>query len=79
MDQPTQTPNEISSAQTLKDNYYIYRLVINHEAQNSITMTVIQDPIGHFKRDNLEINFKTGEVVFKKNIGQQVELLSWKD
>lgn len=56
-----------------------FRLVINHEAQNSITMTVIQDPIEHFKKDNLEINFRTGEVVFKKNVGQKVELLSWKD
>lgn len=73
------TPNEISSAQTLKENYYIYRLVINHEVQNAITMTVIQDPIGHYRKENLEINFRTGEVVFKKNVGQKVELLSWKD
>lgn len=73
------TPNEISSAQTLKENYYVYRLVLNHEATDSLTITVIKDPIAHFKNDNIDINLRTGEVTIKKDIGIKQDLLSWKE
>lgn len=70
------TPNEIESAQTLKDRYFVYRIVVNHENPGNQKATVIQDPIALFKKDQLEINLRTGDVKITGFVGEEIELLA---
>ncbi len=75
------TPNEISSAQTLCDNYFVYRLQIHRNGKNSpeVKLSVIRNPIQLFKENKIDINLSTGEVNLKTYRGKDVQLLSWEE
>lgn len=65
------TPNEWDSAETLKDRYFIYYLVINSTEKN---IFIIQDPVEQYKLGNLAID-KNFTVEFSANAGQWQPLL----
>lgn len=72
------TKNELSSAQTLGDNYFVYRLQFNKENEKShIKLTIIKNPIKLFKSDEIDIDLTSGEVNLKSHKGKIVELLFW--
>lgn len=65
------TPNEIDTADTIGDNYFIYYLVANDDGKN---VFVIQNPIRQFEQGNLKID-KHLVVEFSQNAGQWHKLL----
>lgn len=65
------TPNELDTADTVGDNYYIYYLIANEEGKN---VFVIQNPIKQFEKGNLKID-KHLVVEFSQNAGQWQKLL----
>lgn len=70
------TPNEWSTANTTRDRYFIYRLMISKADKK---LYVIQDPVGLYKNDIIEMIPKNGaEITFNVDTaGQYEELLSW--
>ena len=75
------TPNEISTAETVRDNYFVYRLMINSDESK---LFVIQDPIGLYEKGLLNMIETTNgaDISFDiKNdqIGSFEELLTWED
>ena len=40
------TPNEWSAAESNKDRYYVYRLMVT---KGSLKLYIIQDPVGNYK------------------------------
>lgn len=74
------TKSELSSAQSMGDNYYIYRLQITNENNKPIVLlSIIRNPISLFKRDLIDIDLTTGEINLKAFSGENVDLLVWKD
>jgi len=69
------TSNEWNTAGTMKDRYFIYRLQLSkHERK----LFIIQDPVGLYKRDMIQMIPRDGaEVSFGNNAGREEELLSW--
>ncbi|MGX3065694.1 protein NO VEIN domain-containing protein [Ursidibacter arcticus] len=65
------TPNEWDSAETLKDRYFIYYLVINETSKN---VFVIQNPVEQYRLGNLTVD-KNFTVEFSANAGQWQQLL----
>ena len=74
------TRNELSSAQSLGGNYYVYRLQINgrEDGGKEVKLVVIRNPIQLFKENQIEIDLSTGEVNLKSYQGEEVQLLEWK-
>ncbi len=74
------TPNEWNTASTLKDRYYVYRLMISKTEKK---LFLIQDPVGLYKKDLIEMVPKDGaDITFSTNkaeIGNFEELLTWVD
>ena len=74
------TPNEWNTASTLKDRYYVYRLMISKTEKK---LFLIQDPVGLYKKDLIEMVPKDGaDITFSTNkfeIGKFEELLTWVD
>lgn len=72
------TPNEISTAETVRENYYVYRLIVN---KNESKLFVIQNPIQLFEDGLLTMTDNNGaDVSFDiKNakVGKFEELLVW--
>lgn len=72
------TPNEWSTANTNRDRYFIYRLMIS---KNEKKLFLIQDPVGLYKRDLIEMNPKDGaDITFNvhnSDVGSFEELLVW--
>lgn len=70
------TPNEWNTAGTMKDRYFIYRLMISKTEKK---LYIIQDPVGLYKTDRIEMVPKDGaDITFDLNIaGRFEELLSW--
>ena len=70
------TPNEWSTANTTRDRYFVYRLMISKTDKK---LYVIQDPVGLYKNDIIEMIPKNGaEITFNVDTaGQYEELLSW--
>lgn len=70
------TPNEWNMAETVRDSYYIYRLLIS---KNERKLFLIQDPVGKYKSDVLKMVPRNGaELVFDHTVGIFEELLVWK-
>lgn len=65
------TPNEWDSAETLKDRYFIYYLVINETGKN---VFIIQNPVEQYKLGNLAVD-KNFTVEFSANAGHWQPLL----
>ncbi|MCT7581443.1 protein NO VEIN domain-containing protein [Aliarcobacter butzleri] len=71
------TPNEWNAASTLKDSYYVYRLSIT---KNSIELHMIQNPVGLYKKDLIEMSPRDGaDIKFNNDVSKKVELLIWED
>lgn len=74
------TPNEWNTAGTLKDRYFIYRLMISKTEKK---LFLIQDPVGLYKKDLIEMVPKDGaDITFRPDnadVGSFEELLTWTD
>lgn len=70
------TPNEWNTAETIKDRYFVYRLMISKVEKK---LFIIQDPVGLYKSDILSMVPKDGaEITFDtKTAGNFEELLTW--
>ncbi|MGV8150005.1 MAG: protein NO VEIN domain-containing protein [Alkaliphilus sp.] len=70
------TPNEWSTASSLNDRYFIYRLMISKKERK---LFLIQDPVGMYKKDLIQmIPINGAEISFDtKNSGRFEELLVW--
>lgn len=70
------TPNEWNTAESLKDRYFVYRLMVSKETKK---LFIIQDPVHQYKNDNLNMSLKNGvDIVFNEKSGELLELLIWK-
>ncbi|WP_442598620.1 protein NO VEIN domain-containing protein [Neobacillus sp. D3-1R] len=59
------TPNEWSAAESNKERYYVYRLMVTKGAVKLIT---IQDPVGNYKLGNLSATPRNGmDIIFDPN------------
>lgn len=71
------TPNEWDTAQTLKDRYFVYRLMINKMEK---TIYILQDPVMLYKNDQISMSPRNGvEISFKEDVSEKTELLLWKN
>ena len=74
------TPNEWNTASSMKDRYFIYRLMISKTEKQ---LFLIQDPVGLYKKDLIEMVPKDGaDITFSTNkaeVGNFEELLTWVD
>lgn len=70
------TPNEWNTAGTMKDRYFVYRLMISKVEKK---LFILQDPVGLYKKDILSMIPKDGaEITFDtKTAGNFEELLTW--
>jgi hypothetical protein len=69
------TPNEWNTADSTKDRYFIYRLLLN---KHSRRLFIIQDPVGLYKKDVIKMIPRDGaDISFGNNAGTEEELLSW--
>jgi hypothetical protein len=71
------TPNEWNTAGTMKDRYFIYRLLLSKYSRK---LFIIQDPVGLYKKDVIQMVPRGGaDVIFNEDAGTEEELLSWKN
>ena len=70
------TPNEWNTAGSMKDRYFVYRLMISKLEKK---LYVIQDPVGLYKKDIINMIPKDGaEITFEiATAGNFEELLTW--
>jgi len=68
------TPNEWDTAETIKENYFIYYLVVNDKGKN---IFVIQDPVKQYTEGHLKVD-KNLVIQFSKSSGQWQKLLEIK-
>ncbi len=70
------TPNEWSTATSLKERYFVYRLAINKKEKR---LFIIQDPVRLYKNDIIDMNVRNGaELTFDVDkAGSFEELLAW--
>lgn len=70
------TRNEWNTATTTKDRYFVYRLLISKKERK---LFLIQDPVGLYKRDLIEMVPNTGaDITFDpEHAGHFEELLTW--
>lgn len=74
------TSNEWNTASSMRDRYFIYRLMISKAEKK---LFLIQDPVGLYKKDLIEMIPKDGaDITFSTNnaeVGNFEELLTWVD
>lgn len=70
------TKNEWNTANSTRDRYYIYRLMIS---KNERTLFLLQDPVGLYKSDKIDMVPNDGaDITFDhKKVGEFEELLTW--
>lgn len=70
------TPNEWNTADSVKDRYYVYRLMIS---KNERKLFLLQDPVGLYKQDKIDMVPNEGaDITFDpQKVGQFEELLTW--
>lgn len=71
------TKNEWNTANSTRDRYYVYRLMISKQERK---LFLLQDPVGLYKQDLIDMVPTDGaEITFDpKRVGQFEELLTWK-
>lgn len=71
------TRNEWNQANTVRDRYFVYRLMISKEERK---LYLIQDPVGLYKHDVISMTPGDGaDITFDpKTAGRYEELLTWK-
>ena len=71
------TPNEWSTAETMKEAYFVYRLMISKTERK---LFVLQDPVGRYKQDLIKMSPRDGaDIVFSEEAGEWKELLIWEN
>lgn len=72
------TRNEWNAAESTRDRYYVYRLMLSKTEQK---LFLLQDPVGLYKNDLIKMVPNDGaEITFDpEKAGQFEELLTWKD
>ncbi len=70
------TPNEWSTANTVHDRYFIYRLMISKAEKK---LFILQDPVRLYKNDLIDMSIRNGaEITFDPSkSGDYEELLAW--
>ncbi len=70
------TPNEWSTANTVNDRYFVYRLMISKGEKK---LFILQDPVRLYKNDLIDMSIKNGaEITFyPSKSGNYEELLAW--
>ena len=71
------TKNEWNTANSTRDRYYVYRLMISKAERK---LFLLQDPVGLYKRDLIEMVPANGaDITFDpRTVGSFEELLTWK-
>ena len=70
------TTNEWVAAETHKDRYFIYRLLLSKHTKK---LYIIQDPVGLYKKGIIQMVPRDGaDIILKDNAGTEEELLEWK-
>ena len=72
------TKNEWNSANTLRERYFVYRLLLNKKERK---LFLIQDPVGLYKNDLIDMIPSDGANIsfIPSTAGVYEELLSWKN
>lgn len=71
------SPNEWSVAETTKEHYYVYRLMLS---EHDKTLFVLRDPVTLYKTDSIDALPRDGmEVSFSPSKFSPTKLLLWKD
>ncbi|AUC60979.1 protein of unknown function DUF3833 [Cyanobacterium sp. HL-69] len=71
------TPNEWSTAESLNDRYFVYRLAISKINRE---LHLIQDPVGLYKSNKIKMTPKDGvDIKFTEQYSRKEELLLWRD
>lgn len=72
------TGNEWNTASSLKDRYFVYRLMIS---KGNKIIYVLQNPVQLYKQDKvaMSLSSKGAEISFKEDVVEKVELMIWKD
>ena len=74
------TPNEISTAETVGDSYYVYRLIVSG---NNAKLFIIQNPVKLFEQGIITMTDNNGaDVSFdtrNARVGSFEELLTWQN
>jgi hypothetical protein len=69
------TPNEWSTAETLRNSYFVYRLMISKQERK---LFVLKDPVGNYKNDTIKMSPRNGaDIIFSEKSGEWNELLIW--
>lgn len=69
------TPNEWSAATTIRDHYYIYRLMIS---SGEMFLYLLKNPVAMYKEDKIEMSPRDGaELSFSENVCEKVKLKLW--
>ena len=72
------TPNEMNSAQTLRDRYFVYRIQLNKHAKDAIRLNIYQNPFRLIADGCLGLDAKTGDMFGINNYrGREETLLRW--
>ena len=71
------TKNEWNTANSTRDRYYVYRLMISKQETR---LFLLQDPVGLYKNDKVDMIPSNGaDITFNpKIVGKFEELLTWK-
>lgn len=70
------TPNEWSTAETLQDAYFVYRLMVSKRERK---LFIIKNPVRQYKQDNLRMTPRNGaDIIFTEKAGDWNKLLIWK-
>lgn len=69
------TTNEWVTADTLREAYFVYRLMISkHERK----LFILKDPVGKYKSDKIQMTPRNGaDIIFSEISGEWNELLIW--
>jgi len=69
------TPNEWSTAETLRNSYFVYRLMISKQERK---LFILRDPVGNYKNDTIRMSPRNGaDIIFSEKSGEWNELLIW--
>ena len=70
------SPNEWRVANTIKEHYCVYRLMLSEDSK---TLFVLRNPVHLYKTDKIEADPRDGmEITFDGNTFEQTKILAWK-
>ncbi len=68
------TTNEWKTAESNRDSYFVYRVILSEN--DGIDMVIITNPVGRYKKDELEMTPRNGaEIQFDDRVSQSVRVL----